>query len=268
MSLKAAGNLASWDVMPSYLRGLAFLLADYTNAGTGLCCPSVSTLARRTMATERTVQRNLAELESLGVIRRQFRYVEGRQTTTQYELLPPPAERCVPVHPDAGVGEEGDMGVRGEGDVSVTHEGDMGVRGVDDVSVTQNQEVRNQEVGTRKEGKEKEAKASLSGRSPTRVSREDVARVLSHLNERAGRQFKLISNDGKETASARLVRARIKEHGVDALLAMIDRKVDKWLHDDKMYEFLRPETLFNKTKCESYLGEATSTRQARALGEF
>jgi uncharacterized phage protein (TIGR02220 family) len=107
----------------------------------------------------------------------------------------------------------------------------------------------------------------LSGKSPTRVSREAVNQVLSHLNERAGSNFRLVNGDGKESKSAGLVRARIKEHGVDALLGVIDRKVAEWGRDDKMRQYLRPETLFNATKCEQYVGEA-ATKLARALGEF
>lgn len=90
MSMKAVGRVASWDVLPAHLRGLAFLVADYANADTGLCCPSVDTLARRCGVTRRGVQKALGSLETLGVIRRHHRFIEGRQTTSQYEILSPP----------------------------------------------------------------------------------------------------------------------------------------------------------------------------------
>jgi hypothetical protein len=155
MSLKAHGYVASWDAMPNNLRGLAFLLADYTNADTGLCCPSMTTLARRSMATERTVRRSLAELEALGVIRRHFRYVDGRQTTTQYELLNSPEEQNLSERPDTSV--------RGEEDTSVRPEEDTSVR-------------QNQEEGTRKKGRR-------GAKAPT-LTRPSLEEVRDYCAER------------------------------------------------------------------------------------
>ena len=97
----------------------------------------------------------------------------------------------------------------------------------------------------------------MSGNRPTRVSREDVNRVLLHLNERTGKSFKLVNGDGRESKSAGFIRARIREHGVETLLAVVDRKCADWLRDDMMRAYLRPETLFNATKCEQYVGELT-----------
>ena len=118
-----------------------------------------------------------------------------------------------------------------------------------------------QETGNRKQ----EKKTSMSGKSPTTVSREDVNRVLLHLNERTGKSFKLVNGDGRESKSAGLVRARIREHGVETLLAVVDRKSAEWLRNDKMMAYLRPETLFNATKCEQYVGELTAPAQAAEI---
>ena len=41
----------------------------------------------------------------------------------------------------------------------------------------------------------------------------------------------------------------------DQLRAVVARKVAEWRDDPKMQKFLRPETLFNKTKCEQYVGD-------------
>jgi hypothetical protein len=84
MSMKAVEIVASWDVMPANLRGLAFLLTDYVNVDTGLCCPAVATLARRCGMTRRGVQKALENLEAVGVIRR-----DHCQATAQYEFLRP-----------------------------------------------------------------------------------------------------------------------------------------------------------------------------------
>jgi uncharacterized phage protein (TIGR02220 family) len=116
--------------------------------------------------------------------------------------------------------------------------------------------LQEQEQEQEQEEREEVAKATLSGKSPTmRVSKEDVERVLAHLNERAGTHYRRLNNDGKESKTAGLVRARIKEHGVDALLAVIDYKVNAWIDDDNMRAYLRPSTLFGAEKCEQYVGE-------------
>ncbi len=44
----------------------------------------------------------------------------------------------------------------------------------------------------------------------------------------------------------------------DQCRRVIDCKVRDWRDDPKMAKFLRPETLFNATKFEGYLGEVTS----------
>ena len=134
MSMKAAGAVASWDVLPLSQRGLAFLLADYTNAETGLCCPGVDTLARRCAMTRRGIQKALDNLEAAGVIRRHFRYIEGRQTTTQYEVLAPlnGKKNSHRGAPEFAPEDEPEFAPEGEPEF------------------TQNQEVVNQEVGTGK----------------------------------------------------------------------------------------------------------------------
>jgi uncharacterized phage protein (TIGR02220 family) len=104
---------------------------------------------------------------------------------------------------------------------------------------------------------------------------EVALRVITHLNEVAGTRF-----SHKSKATQRLISARLREHhSEDDLLAVIDRKCADWIADAKMRAYLRPETLFNATKFESYLnGHAgsgvtndltTRNRDAlrRALGE-
>ena len=50
---------------------------------------------------------------------------------------------------------------------------------------------------------------------------------------------------------------------------MIDCKVAQWLNDPKMSIYLRPETLFNATKCASYVEESRSkTVQAKGEGKW
>jgi uncharacterized phage protein (TIGR02220 family) len=73
-------------------------------------------------------------------------------------------------------------------------------------------------------------------------------KVLAHLNASTGRQF-------RETgANLSFIDGRLQEAGVDVdgCLQMVSRQCQKWSNDPKMKDYLRPETLFNKTKFDSY----------------
>lgn len=77
----------------------------------------------------------------------------------------------------------------------------------------------------------------------------DITAVLEHLINKTGRGFNL-----KAEGSRKLVRARLNEgRTVDQCMAVIDHKFSMWADDEKMREYLRPSTLFNKQKFEEYL---------------
>ncbi|MBI5405358.1 MAG: conserved phage C-terminal domain-containing protein, partial [Candidatus Kerfeldbacteria bacterium] len=74
--------------------------------------------------------------------------------------------------------------------------------------------------------------------------------VLDYLNMRTGSRFRLVG------PTQRFLLARLKSGiTVDDLKRIIDMKVSEWLGDQVMEKYLRPATLFNATKCESYLGQ-------------
>ena len=85
--------------------------------------------------------------------------------------------------------------------------------------------------------------------NPNPNPRDEIyCRVISRLNEVAGKKYK---NTSKKTQ--RLIDARINEgFNVDDFFAVINNQCQKWLNDSKMNQYLRPETLFG-TKFESYL---------------
>ncbi len=75
------------------------------------------------------------------------------------------------------------------------------------------------------------------------------ARIVLHaLNEAAGRHYR------ETETNLDFIRCRLEEPDVtvDGCIAMIRRQVARWGSDPKMAEFLRPETLFNRTKFDSY----------------
>lgn len=80
-----------------------------------------------------------------------------------------------------------------------------------------------------------------------------VALIISYLNEKTGRNEEgQTPFDPKKAVS--YLRARFNEgRTVKDCIDVIDIKVKDWLDDEKMFEFLRPSTLFNKTKFENYI---------------
>ena len=82
--------------------------------------------------------------------------------------------------------------------------------------------------------------------------------VVEYLNQKTGKNFKHTSK-----VTQRHIRARLAEgFTVSDFKQVIDKKCSDWLRDQKMKEYLRPETLFG-TKFESYLNsKTTTTKQA------
>jgi len=64
-----------------------YWLSDHHNGETGLCCPSLSTLAKECEMNKATVARHLTQLEEMGLIIRQERHrSNGSQTSSEYGL--------------------------------------------------------------------------------------------------------------------------------------------------------------------------------------
>lgn len=70
--------------------------------------------------------------------------------------------------------------------------------------------------------------------------------VLDYLNEKAGTHYKPVESNLK------FITARLKDYSIEDLKSVIDKKVAEW-KETPMQKYLRPETLFNATKFESYL---------------
>ena len=85
----------------------------------------------------------------------------------------------------------------------------------------------------------------LSDKSSTVISE-----IIDYLNQKTGKHFR------KSIASTtRAINARIKEgFTVDDFKTVIDKKVIEWGNDERMKQYLRPQTLFG-TKFESYLNQ-------------
>lgn len=103
--------------------------------------------------------------------------------------------------------------------------------------------VRSEETETTKE-------TSTSSSSRKAALRLIADRLIDFLNEKAGRSFR------KSRVNLDLISARLSD-GISEqdCRGVIARKCREWKADPLMAKYLRPETLFNRTKLESYLGE-------------
>lgn len=86
-----------------------------------------------------------------------------------------------------------------------------------------------------------------------REGREDASKasveILFYLNQKAGKSFREVKSN------LTVIAARLEEGAsVDDCKAVIDAKVAQWGNDQKMQEYLRPETLFGATKFAQYVG--------------
>lgn len=89
-------------------------------------------------------------------------------------------------------------------------------------------------------------------RTDTEIYSSDVPYrdIVAYLNEKSNKQFR---HTTKQTKSA--IKARWNEgFRLDDFKRVIDTKCAKWATDEKMVDYLRPQTLFG-TKFEAYLNE-------------
>jgi uncharacterized phage protein (TIGR02220 family) len=80
--------------------------------------------------------------------------------------------------------------------------------------------------------------------------RQQAKEVLNFLNSKTGRNYEAVP------ANLELILARLKEGAtVDDLRAVVAKKCREWAGDEKMAPYLRPATLFGRTKFAQYKGE-------------
>lgn len=78
----------------------------------------------------------------------------------------------------------------------------------------------------------------------------DAVQVLQFLNEKTGKAYRPVDTN------LEFIAARLDEgYTVAEMRKVIVRKCDKWKGDELMEQYLRPATLFNKTKFAQYSGE-------------
>ncbi|WPC08805.1 conserved phage C-terminal domain-containing protein [Globicatella sp. PHS-GS-PNBC-21-1553] len=84
--------------------------------------------------------------------------------------------------------------------------------------------------------------------------------IVEYLNQKASTNFR-----SSTPATQRLIKARLSEgFTVENFKSVIDIKTSQWLNNQKMNQYLRPQTLFG-TKFESYLNECSLNTEPEYL---
>lgn len=76
-----------------------------------------------------------------------------------------------------------------------------------------------------------------------------IKEVLSYLNVKTGKQYRWQSKDNQLVLVARLKDG----YNVEDLKKVVDNMAERWLGDEDMEQYLRPSTLFRRSKIEGYL---------------
>jgi uncharacterized phage protein (TIGR02220 family) len=111
-----------------------------------------------------------------------------------------------------------------------------------------------QESSPERERERETETESMSGKPDVVIPnfKNEAREVLDFLNGKVGRNYQPVP------ANLDLITARLKEGASAAQCRqVIAKKSREWLYDEKMAEYLRPATLFNKTKFAQYVGELT-----------
>ena len=83
---------------------------------------------------------------------------------------------------------------------------------------------------------------------------EEAREAIAFLNRKTGRNFR------PTQVNTDFVLARLREgYTLQEVKVVVVMKCREWLHDDKMNQFLRPATLFNRTNFNQYAGMITGT---------
>ncbi len=88
----------------------------------------------------------------------------------------------------------------------------------------------------------------------------EVKQVIELLNSMTGSRYKASTKSHAEN-----IRGRISDgHSTDDLMDVVRFKCQEWLHDPKMAQYLRPETLFQAGKFNGYLTAARAAQSSMA----
>jgi uncharacterized phage protein (TIGR02220 family) len=92
----------------------------------------------------------------------------------------------------------------------------------------------------------------------TRLNAKERAAIetLEFLNSQSGKKFKPVKSNLNH------INARLDEgYTIEDLKYVVESKTKQWINDDKMYEYLRPSTLFCPKNFDAYLNASNKTKE-------
>lgn len=89
--------------------------------------------------------------------------------------------------------------------------------------------------------------------------------ILAFLNYRCDKSFNIDNKTHRTWVNARIFTD--KDVSPNQAIGIINQKADEWIGNESMEQYLRPSTLFNKTKCNEYLGNLKPLYRFKTTGE-
>lgn len=126
--------------------------------------------------------------------------------------------------------------------------------------LTSNSQATNRQLTTNKNDKEckneknKKILSDSTDKAPSKIS--IYQRVIGYLNQQAKTKYRYQTKSTQQKINARLAEGFCEQD----FYTVVDKKVQEWLNDAVMQQYLRPETLFG-TKFEGYLNQSNSQRK-------
>ena len=212
------------------LRKLVLIkLADNANDA-GECWPSYQHVADQCEISRSTVKNHVRELEKSGLLRREYRKSGELNQSNVFHLAL-----------DGGAG----AALGGAGAALGGAGAALGGGAGDDPRISHSLEPINEPPIEPKDSMSKPA-----------VIDDRVKQVIGLLNSLTGSKYRASTKSHAGHISERLNDG----HSVDDIMAVVRFKVQEWLHDPKMAQYLRPETLFQAGKFNGYLTAAKATQ--------
>lgn len=92
--------------------------------------------------------------------------------------------------------------------------------------------------------------------------KENAIAVLEYLNEKTNCNYRQVATN------LDFIIARFNDGAtVEDCFAVINAKCEEWCEDEKMQMYLRPATLFNRTRFEQYIGQLNKKRIPKSKAE-
>lgn len=109
--------------------------------------------------------------------------------------------------------------------------------------------------------KYKKEKSPVTQTAVSKIDPAELDKVIDYLNQQAKTHYR------KNATNRDLVKARINEgYTIQDCLTVIDNKTAQWLNTE-WEQYLRPRTLFQKSKFESYLNTKPPKRTGKVVKE-